>query len=124
MKGRYSRTAGQSARHRAQFRVRGVRKSIRRVQECCGSSDASLSMSAIRPSSGSERAFILCIRRLRCTFTVASAMPISPAICLLTDQNVLMIGRMLLLIYMRISLMISRDPQIGASSHASKGTFP
>ena len=41
-----------------------------------------------------------------------------------SDQNVLMIGRMLLLIYMRISLMISRDPQIGASSHASKGTFP
>ena len=40
-------------------------------------------LDAIRLSSGSERAFILCIKRLRCTFTVPSAMPISPAICLL-----------------------------------------
>jgi hypothetical protein len=53
------------------------------VQERCGSSVTSLSLSTIRPSSGSERAFILCIALLRWTFTVASAMPISPAICLL-----------------------------------------
>jgi hypothetical protein len=53
------------------------------VQECCGFSGTSLSLSAIRPSSGSERAFIFRIARLRWTFTVASAMPISPAICLL-----------------------------------------
>ena len=65
------------------FVVRDVRKTDTSVQECCGSSGTSLSLSAIRLSSGSERAFILCIRRLRCTFTVASAMPISPAICLL-----------------------------------------
>src|SRR5271166_902020 len=37
----------------------------------------------IRPSSGSERACIFRIALLRWTFTVASAMPISPAICLL-----------------------------------------
>jgi hypothetical protein len=65
------------------FVVRDVRKTDTSVQECCGSSGSSVSLSAIRLSSGSERAFILCIRRLRCTFTVASAMPISPAICLL-----------------------------------------
>ncbi len=65
------------------FVVRDVRKTDTSVQECCGSTGTSLSLSAIRLSSGSERAFILCIRRLRCTFTVASAMPISPAICLL-----------------------------------------
>ena len=35
-----------------------------------------LSMSAIRLSSGSERAFIFRIRLVRCTFTVDSAMPI------------------------------------------------
>jgi hypothetical protein len=73
--GRYNRAPGPS--------VRDVRKTDTSVQECCGSSGTSLSLSAIRLSSGSERAFILCIRRLRCTFTVASAMPISPAICLL-----------------------------------------
>jgi hypothetical protein len=83
VKGRYRRAAGPSTRHSGQFRMRNLRKTIRRVQECCGSSGTSLSLSAIRLSSGSERAFILCIRRLRCTFTVASAMPISPAICLL-----------------------------------------
>ena len=38
--------------------------------------DTSLSLSAIRPSSGSEPAFIFCIALLRCTFTVASEMPI------------------------------------------------
>jgi len=43
-----------------------------------------LSFSAIRPSSGSERASIFRIALLRWTFTVASAMPISPAICLLS----------------------------------------
>src|SRR6266436_3728551 len=62
------------------FVVRDVRKTDTSVQECCGSTGTSLSLSAIRLSSGSERAFILCIRRLRCTFTVASAMPISPAL--------------------------------------------
>jgi hypothetical protein len=64
---------------------RGKRKKrlLRPVQECRGFSDTSLSLSAIRPSSGSERAFIFRMARLRWTFTVASAMPISPAICLL-----------------------------------------
>ena len=46
-------------------------------------SGASLSMSAIRLSSGSERACIFRITWVRCTFTVDSAMPISLAICLL-----------------------------------------
>jgi hypothetical protein len=41
------------------------------------------SLSAIRPNSGSERAFIFRIALLRWTFTVVSAMPMSPAICLL-----------------------------------------
>src|SRR6202040_383958 len=40
-------------------------------------------MSAIRLSSGSERACIFLITWVRCTFTVDSAMPISLAICLL-----------------------------------------
>jgi hypothetical protein len=53
------------------------------VQELYDFSGTSLSLSAIRPSSGSERAFIFRIALLRWTFTVASAMPISPAICLL-----------------------------------------
>jgi hypothetical protein len=53
------------------------------AQECCGVSGTSLSLSAMRPSSGSERACIFCIALLRCTFTVASAMPISRAVCLL-----------------------------------------
>jgi hypothetical protein len=35
-----------------------------------------------------------------------------------------MIGWTLILIYKRIYLMIKRDPLIGASSNASKGTFP
>jgi len=52
-------------------------------QELCGSSGTSLSLSAMRPSSGSDPAFIFCIALLRCTFTVASAIPISCAICLL-----------------------------------------
>jgi len=55
----------------------------RTAQERCGVSGTSLSLSAIRPSSGSEPACIFCIALLRCTFTVASAMPISWAICLL-----------------------------------------
>jgi len=53
------------------------------AQECRGFSGVSWSFSAIRPSSGRERAFILCIALLRWTFTVASAKPISLAICLL-----------------------------------------
>jgi len=36
----------------------------------------------------------------------------------------MMIGRTLFLIYKRIYSMIRRNPQIGASSNASKGTFP
>lgn len=48
------------------------------VQNCYGSSGAGLSLSAIRLGAGSERALSFCIRRLRCSFTVASAMPISP----------------------------------------------
>jgi hypothetical protein len=63
--------------------LRGARKADLPVQELCGFSVTSLSLSAIRPSSGSERAFIFRIALLRWTFTVASAMPISPAICLL-----------------------------------------
>ena len=39
-------------------------------------------VSAIRLSSGSDRAFIFRIRLARCTLTVDSAMPISLAICL------------------------------------------
>jgi hypothetical protein len=41
-----------------------------------GFSSISWSLSAIRPSSVSERAFIFRIALLRWTFTVASAMPI------------------------------------------------
>src|SRR4051794_30054003 len=41
----------------------------------------SFNKSAIRLSSGNERAFILRIRLLRWTFTVDSVMPISFAIC-------------------------------------------
>jgi hypothetical protein len=52
-------------------------------RECRGYSNTSWSLSAIRPSSGRERAFIFRIALLRWTFTVASAMPISLAICLL-----------------------------------------
>src|SRR5208282_4387995 len=48
-----------------------------------GFSCASSSLSAIRLSSGSEWAFIFRIRLLRCTFTVLSVIPMSPAICLL-----------------------------------------
>jgi hypothetical protein len=53
------------------------------IQKRGGLSDTSLSFSAIRPSSGSEPAFIFCIALLRCTLTVASVTPISKAICLL-----------------------------------------
>ena len=60
-----------------------VRRAKQAAQERCGVSGTSLSLSAIRPSSGSEPAFIFCIALLRCTFTVASAMPMSWAICLL-----------------------------------------
>ena len=56
-------------------------------QERCGFSCVSLRMSAIRPSSGSERAFIFRIRLVRCTFTVDSAIPISWAICLLKSAG-------------------------------------
>src|SRR3974390_426008 len=48
----------------------------------CGPPECSLSISAIRLSSGSDRAFIFRIKWLRCTFTVDSVMPISAAICL------------------------------------------
>jgi hypothetical protein len=58
------------------------RRSIRRLVTCYQLSGASLSLSAMRLSSGSEPAFIFRIRRLRCTFTVPSARPISTAICL------------------------------------------
>ena len=63
--------------------ARIVRKTDGPVQECGGFSGTSLSRSTNRPSSGSERTFIFRIALLRWTFTVASAIPISPAICLL-----------------------------------------
>jgi hypothetical protein len=63
--------------------ARALRRVDVPVQERCVFSVISLSLSAIRPSSGRERVFILCIALLRWTFTVASAMPISSAICLL-----------------------------------------
>ena len=53
------------------------------VQEVCGFADISLSLSAIPPSSGSDRAFIFRIASMRWIFTVAPAMPIWPAISLL-----------------------------------------
>jgi hypothetical protein len=52
------------------------------VQEVWGFSDTSLSLSALRPGSGSEWTFIFHIAYCGGTFTVASAMPIWPAICL------------------------------------------
>src|SRR5260221_1981124 len=57
--------------------------SLRLTQEFCGCCSLALRVSAIRLSSGSERAFIFRIRWVRCTFTVDSAIPISLAICLL-----------------------------------------
>src|SRR5882724_2721450 len=57
--------------------------SLRLTQEFCGCCSLTLRVSAIRLSSGSERAFIFRIRWVRCTFTVDSAIPISLAICLL-----------------------------------------
>jgi len=45
-------------------------------------SGISFSLSTIRQSSGSDVALIFRIMLLRCTFTVVSVMPISPAICL------------------------------------------
>jgi len=68
----------------ADLPARAVHGAKRTAQERCGSSDTSWSLSAIWPSSGSELAFSFCIALLRCTFTVASAMPISWAICLLS----------------------------------------
>ena len=53
--------------------TRIARPAKRKPQELCGLSGTSLSLSAIRPSLGSEPAFIFCIALLRCTFTVASA---------------------------------------------------
>ncbi len=65
----------------------GSRETKRRtdtsVQDCRVSSGTSLSLPAIRPNSVSDRTFIFRIALLRWTFTVASVMPISPAICLL-----------------------------------------
>src|SRR6266849_1119837 len=55
--------------------------SLRLTQEFCGCCSLTLRVSAIRLSSGSERAFIFRIRWVRCTFTVDSAIPISLAIC-------------------------------------------
>jgi hypothetical protein len=55
---------------------------LRLDQELCGCCGFKLRMSAIRLSSGRERAFIFRIRFVRCTFTVDSATPISWAICL------------------------------------------
>src|SRR3974390_1054857 len=56
--------------------------SASQAQDRCGPPEGSLSISAIRLSSGSDRAFIFRIKWLRCTFTVDSVMPISAAICL------------------------------------------
>src|SRR5262245_37498553 len=53
-----------------------VRRTDAPIQERCLSGRSS-SLSAIRPSSGSEPTFIFCIALMRCIFTVASAMPIS-----------------------------------------------
>ena len=61
----------------ADLPARIVRRAKPTAQERRGSSDTSWSLSAIWPSSGSELAFSFCIALLRCTFTVASAMPIS-----------------------------------------------
>ncbi len=55
----------------------------RRLRAVCGLSGTRFSLSAMRPSSAIEVAFILCIKLLRWTFTVVSLMPRSPAICLL-----------------------------------------
>src|SRR5208282_6780289 len=56
------------------YRACPSRKSLSRllrpVQERCGSSGVSLRRSAIRLSSGRERAFIFRIKLVRCTFTV------------------------------------------------------
>jgi len=46
-------------------------------------SGTSLSLSAMWQSSASDAILIFRMMLLRCTFTVASAMPMSPAICLL-----------------------------------------
>jgi hypothetical protein len=59
----------------ADLPARTARRARPAAQERSGSSDTSLSLSAIRPSSGREPAFIFCIALLRCTFTVASASP-------------------------------------------------
>jgi hypothetical protein len=45
-------------------------------------SGSNFSLSTIRNSSASDDALIFRIMLLRCTFTVVSVMPISPAICL------------------------------------------
>ena len=59
----------------ADLPARTARRARPAAQERSGSSDTSLSLSAMRPSSGSEPAFIFCIALPRCTFTVASATP-------------------------------------------------
>ena len=58
------------------LRVDPKQDALMRGSGADGFSDTSLSLSAIRPSSGSEWAFIFRIALLRWTFTVASAMPI------------------------------------------------
>ena len=60
-------------------RMKRCRSPAQKADDCC---EFNFSVSAIRQSSGNERAFIFRIRWVRCTFTVASAMPISLAICL------------------------------------------
>jgi DNA-binding transcriptional LysR family regulator len=72
-----ARTPGHGSTHAGRALVQSVTRTDTPVQKRCGLSDTRLSLSAIRPSSGSEPAFILCIAPLRCTFTVASAIPIS-----------------------------------------------
>ena len=82
--------------------VQGLWRLYRPVQERCGSSGVSLSMSAIRLSSGNERAFIFRIKLVRCTFTVDSAVPISSAICLFRRPRM-------------TSIMISRSRELRVS---------
>jgi hypothetical protein len=58
---------GQAAERAGALDERGAGKADAPVQEFCGFSDSSLSLSAIRLSSGSERAFIFRVALLRWT---------------------------------------------------------
>jgi hypothetical protein len=90
------------------------------ARECCFFPSAGLSFSTIRPSLGSERAFIFRIALLRCIFTVASAMPLSKAICLLKRPRAtsIMIARSLGLSdskrFLRVAraVMIAREAEL------------